>query len=71
MLAQKENLGAPWQYNMLIQGAEGAIRQPPDERKGAGAYGYIFGTNPICNYALRRCNSCDLRNTQKVAPPVW
>ena len=57
--------------NILTQGAEGAICQPPDERKEAGAYGYIFGFNPICDYALRRDHSCCLYHTQKIAPSVW
>lgn len=36
--------------------------------KGAGAYGYLFGFNPICNYALRCYNACYIHTTQKVAP---
>jgi hypothetical protein len=39
--------------------------------KGAGANGYIFGFDPVCNYALRCYYSCDLCTTQKVAPSAW
>jgi len=47
---------------MLTQGAGGAIYQPPDEKKGGWCYGYIFGFNPVCDYALRRDNSCRLHH---------
>ena len=33
----------------------------------AGANGYISGSDPVCNYALRCYNSCYLHITQKVA----
>lgn len=42
---------------------------PKDER--ADAYDYIFGSDSICNNALRCDNSCYLHITQKVAPSVW
>lgn len=35
--------------------------------EGAGANGYIYGSDPVCNYALRGYNSCYLYTTQKVA----
>ena len=34
----------------------GAICQLLDFSKGAGANGYIFGSDSICNYALRSNN---------------
>ena len=62
---------APWQYNMLTQGAEGAICQPPSFSKGADANGYIWWPFHIRNYALRRYNSCYQHHTQKIAPSLW
>lgn len=41
------------------------------QKKGAGADGYIYGLDPICNNALRCDNSCYLHIKQKVAPSVW
>lgn len=35
----------------------GRLRQLPDVKKGAGANGYIFGFDPVCNYALRSYSS--------------
>ena len=62
----------PWQYNIFTQGAVGALCQPPDAmRKGAGAYGYILRSIPVCNYALRCDYSCHSFYTQKVAPSSW
>ena len=58
--------------NILTQGADGAHTPAAGIlTKGAGAYGYFFGSDPICNYALRSGNSCYLHITQKVAPSVW
>ena len=56
---------------MLTRGAVGVLCQPPDERKEAGAYGYILRSDSVCNYALRCDNSCYLHYTQKIAPSVW
>ena len=39
--------------------------------KGAGANGYIFWSDSVCNYALRCDNSCYLHCTQKIAPSLW
>ena len=54
-----------YQNNMLTRGAVGVLCQPPDERKEAGAYGYILRSDSVCNYALRCDNSCYLHYTQK------
>ena len=57
---------------MLNHGADGAIMPATGiHMKGAGANGYIFGINPICNNALCCDNSCYIHITQKVAPSVW
>lgn len=57
---------------MLAQGANGAIMSAAGHlKKGAGANGYIFGLDPVCNYALCCYNSCYLHTTQKVAPSSW
>jgi len=52
---------------MLTQGAEGAITSAAGHWLERGwCYGYISGFVPVCNYALRRNNSCCLYYTQKV-----
>ena len=56
---------------MFTRGTVGALCQPPDTRKEAGAYGHLFGSDPVRDYALRYCNSCYLHTTQKVAPSLW
>ena len=57
---------------MLNHGADGAIMPATGiHMKGAGANGYIFGINPICNNALCCDNSCYIHITQKVAPSLW
>lgn len=57
---------------MLTKGTEGANMSAAGRlRKGAGANGYIYGLDPVCNYALRSNNSCYLHTTQKIAPSLW
>ena len=53
------------------QGTVGVLYQPPYVRKEAGAYDYIFGIIPVCNYALRCDYSCYSFHAQKIAPSLW